>query len=285
MFDVPTADGGSESWKGESGALNTLNRNGLSRNTMEVGSPITLVGPVSRIGRNEVLAAKIISGGKEYVVFPAVANLLLQPPPEQDGTMTTAAGYVVPIINAPDIFGVWAPVRFPGTAIFLADLPLTDNARAQADAYDPVADDLANKCTPAGIPGMLDQPYPIEFIDEGDSIRMRFEEWEGERIIYMDDSADAGVESIFGHSNGSWDGDTLVIVTSGMGYPYYDDAGTPLTEDMLVTERYTIDEEQHRLNWSATTVDADVFTEPAVMEGWMVWTPGLEIRSFECADG
>ena len=219
MFDVQTTQGGSETWKAEAGAINTLNRNGLSRDTLREGSLVTLIGPISRIGRNEILAAKIISSGNEYVVFPAVANLLLQPPPEPGETMTTAAGYVVPIIDAPDIFGVWAPVRFPGTAIFPANLPLTESARAEADVYDPVADDLANKCTPAGMPGMLDQPYPIEFINEGDTIRMRFEEWEGERVIHMNDTADTGVESIFGHSNGNWDGETLVIATIGMDLP------------------------------------------------------------------
>lgn len=283
MFDVSNGQGEPDRWKAEAGSINTLNRTGLSRDTISDGATITLVGPVSRFGRNEILAAKIVSSGIEYLSFPAIANLLLQAPPESDKTMTTAAGYEVPITDASDIFGVWAPVRFPGTGVFPVDLPLTLGARVDVDGYDPAADDLANECTPAGMPGMLDQPYPVEFVDEGEKIRMRFEEWEGERIIYMNDtSVDKGPVTIFGHSTGRWEGETLVIVTNGMDYPYYDDAGTPLTEDMEVIERYKIGEDRYQLNWTATTVDPNVFTEPVTMEGWMIYAKDIEIQAFEC---
>lgn len=58
---------------------------------------------------------------------------------------------------------------------------MTAAAKASLAAYDPVRDDLAQQCIPAGMPSMLDQPYPIEFIDEGD------------RIIVVVGVADAGV--------------------------------------------------------------------------------------------
>lgn len=287
VLDVQNEQGEVERWEAEAGSINTLNRTGVSRDIIKEGATVTLVGPVSRFGRSEVLAAKLLSAGTEYSVFPAITNAVFQPTPESGKTtLTTAAGYEVPIVDAPDIFGVWAPVVFPATGIIAVDLPLTESAQVAVDAYDPAAEDLANQCLPAGMPSLLDQPYPIEFIDEGNMIRMRIEEWEGERTIYMSgDAADQGPATLYGYSNGRWEGETLVIVTSGMDYAFYNDAGAPLTADMVVTERYTIDEERHRMNWTATTVDPNVFTEPVTMGGWMIYAPDLEIESFECAVG
>ena len=286
QFEWVNESGTPETWLAEAGSINTLNRTGLSRDTIQVGSTVTLIGPASRRGRKELLAGVMESGGVEYLVFPAIANAVMQPPPPQSETViTAAAGYEITLQDAPDIFGVWAPVRFPGTGLFPADLPLTEKAQVALDAYDAAADDTANQCLPAGMPSMLDQPYPIEFINEGEQIRIRFEEWEGERMVYMDGRKQAGEPSIFGHSTGRLEGDTLTIETSGIAYDYYNDAGVPLTEAMTVTERYWIDEARHRLNWSATTQDPNIFTEPVTMEGWMVWANQLVILDFECDAG
>ena len=114
---------------------------------------------------------------------------------------------------------------------------------------------------------MLDQPYPIEFIDEGERIIMRIEEWNGRRTIHMNDSSpQEGIGTIYGHSRGRWDGNALVIETTGIGYPYYNDAGVPLTRDSVVTERYSISADGRRMDWSATTVDPTLFNGPASLQ-------------------
>ena len=283
VFSVENELGEAETWRAEGAAINTLIRNGVSRDDLQIGGSITVIGPVSRFGRNEIIAAKAITSGKEYVLFPALANVLLEPPPESESTVTSAAGYELVIAKAPDLFRVWVPIEFPATGIHPVALPLTDHARAAADAYDAIEDDLAADCIPAGMPSMLDQPYPVEFVDQGDRIMMRFEEWNGVRTIHMNDSAPGGGRgTIFGDSTGRWDGDTLVIETSGVDYPSYNDAGVPMTEDMRVTERYSPSADRLRMNWTATIVDPSVFTEPVSFGGWMAWSPDIEIREFGC---
>ena len=131
---------------------------------------------------------------------------------------------------------------------------------------------------------MLDQPYPIEFIEEGDRIVMRVEEWNGVRTIDMTAApGNAGAGTIYGHSRGRWDGEALVIETSGIDYPYYNDAGVPLTPEAVVTERYTLSADGRRMDWTVTTVDASVFTGPTSLSGWAVWAPDIEIQPFECS--
>jgi hypothetical protein len=284
VFSVKNDQGGVETWSAKGDAINTLVRNGLTKDLFRVGGSITVIGPVARSGRSEMVAAKVVVSGTEYGIFPALADELDEELPQQSQrTLTSAAGYEISYAPAPDLFRVWTPVDFPATGVRPQELPLTDTARASLATYDPAGDDLAAQCIPAGMPSMLDQPYPIEFIDQGDRIIMRVEEWNGRRAIHMTNSdPDEGIGTIYGHSAGRWDGEALVIETSGIGYPYYNDAGVPLTRDTVVTERYSISPDGRRMDWTTTTVDPTVFTGPTVLSGWAVWAPAIEIREFEC---
>lgn len=287
-LSVENEQGEIETWTGEAGSVNTLNRINLSRETLRPGMEITLVGPVSSRGRNEILAARAITETGDYAVFPAASYLLIQPPAESGdpNRVTSAAGYDISIAPAEDIFRVWVPMRFPGTAVYEMEFPLTETGKEALTRYDAAADDLATLCSPPGMPSMLDQPYPVEFIDRGEHITMHFEEWEGHRVIYMDGGPPAGAAAtITGISQGSWDGDVLVIETDRIEYPYYDDFGIPLSEDAHVTERYAISEDGMRLEWSAEASNPDVFTDPFTISGWMVYSPDIEIRDFKCSQG
>ncbi len=286
VFSVEDEQGGQTTWRAEGGSVNTLERNGLSTELFPVGETLTLIGPVSRSGRNLMVAVQAVVDGNEYGIFPALSDELDEDlPPETQLTLTSAAGYEISYEPAADLFRVWTPVDFPATGVRPLELPLTDTAQSSLDAYDPASGDLAAQCIPAGMPSMLDQPYPIEFIDEGDRIIMRVEEWNGLRTIYLtDDGANEGVGTIYGHSSGRWDGDALVIETTGIAYPYYDDAGVPLTQDAVVTERYSLSADGRRMDWTATTVDPTVFTGPTTLSGWAVWSPEIEIKEFQCVE-
>ena len=76
---------------------------------------------------------------------------------------------------------------------------------------------------------MLDTPYPVEFVDEGEQIVMRLEEWDGTRTIYMNpgDGPPVQEHSPKGISFGRWEGKTLAIFTTYIDYPFLDDLGTP----------------------------------------------------------
>ncbi len=285
VFAVQDGRGEVQRWRAEGDAVNTMVRNGLTRDLFQTGATITVIGPVARSGKPEMIAARTVVAGREFEIFPALADELTEElPPASQATLTSAAGYVISYAPAPDLFRVWTPVDFPATGVRPQELALTAAARASVATYDPVRDDLATQCIPAGMPSMLDQPYPIEFIDEGERIIMRVEEWNGRRTIHMTDAnPDEGIGTIHGHSRGRWDGDALVIETRGIGYAYYNDAGVPLTRDAVVTERYTISADGRRMDWTMTTVDPAVFTSPTSLSGWAVWAPSIEIRPFECA--
>jgi len=186
--------------------------------------------------------------------------------------------------SASGLFRVWVPVSVPNTGSGRIEFPLTEAAREARANWDP-ANDPALQCVPPGMPAAMDNPYPIELEDRGDTIVLRLEEWDGVRTIHMDpDSIEAApLPSPMGYSVGRWDGDALVVETSAIDYPNFDDLGTPQSESMRLTERFDLDESGDRLHWTAEIVDPLSFTEPVTLEIEWLWIPGNALKSFDCA--
>ena len=60
------------------------------------------------------------------------------------------------------------------------------------------------------------------------------------RTIYMDDHKEAPADSWMGWSNGRWEGETLVVDTSGFnGQTWFDRAGNFHSDALHVVERFT----------------------------------------------
>jgi hypothetical protein len=134
------------------------------------------------------------------------------------------------------------------------------------------------------MPVMLDTPYPIEFVDQGDRIVMRLEEWAGVRTIYIKPGGGPPVQehSPYGVSFGRWEKDGLAVFTTYIDYPYSDDLGTPQSKDVAVLERYTLSEDGARLDIEVTVTDPAMYSEPLVRRGWLAYEPGQTIKPYDC---
>ena len=133
-----------------------------------------------------------------------------------------------------------------------------DKNRAGWPAADPEA-----KCYMAGIPRATYMQYPFQIVQgEGDIITFAYTYANANRPVFMRDHQRAPVDLWMGRSNGSWDGDTLVIeVNSNIEDTWLDRAGNHHSSAMVVTERYTLVDE-HMLQYEATIDDPETFTKP-----------------------
>lgn len=282
------ANGEPELWRLEGSALNLLQRRGVSSDILKVGDRVVVAGPLSSRGQKTMIASLVtLPTGEKVPLFPgsAVRAGLLDPdapaarPSRGEPRATAPAG-------DRDIFGVWRPIEKPNTDSGSGIPPwsLTEAATAAYEAFDPLSDDPASSCVQAGMPVILDTPYPVEFAESGENILIRIEEWDGRRTIHMsaDDGRAAERASPMGYSVGHWQGNTLIITTTDISYPYFDDLGTPQSGSLKITERYTLSEDGNRLDWEATAFDPEIFTEPPVLRGYMAWSPREEVRPFEC---
>jgi hypothetical protein len=283
-------NGEPEIWQLEASAVNLLRRLGLDRDAIKEGDTVIATGPTSRRGLKTMVASTItLENGQTYALFPgsaARAGLIDSIPTADGSTQRSAAEIAADTAAASGIFRVWTPRKKPtlDQGLGIPQWPLTETAQAAVAAYNPLTDDPALRCVPAGMPIIMDNPYPMKFIREGDNIVMHLELSDGRRVIHMDGEkrAEDVLPSSLGYSTGHWEGNELVIQTDNINYPYFDDLGTPQSGELELVERYTLSDDETRLDWEAVAMDAEVFTEPVSLNGYLVWVPGEEVKPFNC---
>jgi hypothetical protein len=164
--------------------------------------------------------------------------------------------------------------------------PLTPAAKTALAAFDFAADDPTNDCTPKGMPTIMEQPYPIEFADQGARIQVRMEEYDTLRTIRMDAAGAAGESAAAparnGYSVGRWDGRTLVVTTTKSSWGHFDSVGIPLSPAAVILERFSPSEDGARLDYSLTVTDAATFTAPVEMKKFWIYRPEIKLERYSC---
>ena len=88
--------------------------------------------------------------------------------------------------------------------------------------------------------------------------------------------------SVLGYSTGRWDGESLVVTTTHIDWPWFDQTGVRQTEAIELLERFTLSEDGLRLNYSVTATDPATFTEPVVLTRDWIWLPGEQVQPYNC---
>jgi len=71
------------------------------------------------------------------------------------------------------------------------------------------------------------------------------------------------------------------VTTTRINWPYFDNIGTPQSENVEMLETFTVSEDQARLDYRLTVTDPGTFTEPAVFERhWLAL--GEQIELYDC---
>jgi hypothetical protein len=148
---------------------------------------------------------------------PAATPVLTGDPTRRDITIPD---------SVPNISGMWSPQTFfrtirPMSGEETPFLPwarkfFLDRSAAEA-AGSPLFDPNAN-CLPSGVPRVLPTPYPYDIVQTPNAIYVGIEVMHSFRIIHMDGKpmpADFK-PSYLGYSVGHWEGETLVIKTTGL---------------------------------------------------------------------
>ena len=118
------------------------------------------------------------------------------------------------------------------------------------------------KCYMPGIPRAAYMPFPFQIVQGTTTIAFAYEFATSNRVVRMANHQKAPVPSWMGWSNGRWEGDTLVVeVTGNNEQTWFDRAGNFHSEDMKVTERYTL-RNPDVIDYEATIEDPKTFTRP-----------------------
>jgi hypothetical protein len=136
-------------------------------------------------------------------------------------------------------------------------LKTRDQSRAEWPKSDP-----ETFCYLPGIPRATYMPYPFQILQGDRDILMVYSYATANRTIYMRDHQQPPVDSWMGRSNGHWEGDTLVVVTTGFnGRAHLDRAGNFFSESLKVTERFTL-QSANVIRYEVTLEDPQTYSAP-----------------------
>jgi hypothetical protein len=210
----------------------------------------------------------------------------------------------------PDFSGLWrgaptggrgqpAPVAPPGTppiAMFRdvaqnvpGGLPIKPEfAAIKKERMDNNSKDNPEAlCLPMGLMQFHTQGFPRKFIQTPKLLVILYEASYGIRQIFLDGRPLPNNDPepwYYGYSTGRWEGDTLVVETSGFRDDgWLDIVGTPMTDQAKMTERF------RRVSYGRMEIDITVDDPKAYSKPWtvrhnQVFMPDQEIIEFICEE-
>jgi hypothetical protein len=283
-FSIRTMEG--ETWEVETNSVSIIGRMGISSDLMQLGDEVTVAGFKALSGSQDMWTNNVqLADGREIVTRPGVD------PYWSNSTLGTSADWLAEGTEATDsdargqgIFRVWS-THFTGASrrLFGDELPLTAAAAAVRASFDPVSEELISDCTPKGVPWIMAQPYPVAFVDQGDTILFQIEEYDSVRTIYMDpDAVLDNTPTKLGQSRGRWVGEALHVTTRRIDWPFFDASGTPQSDAVELFERFSLSEDGSQLIYRLTATDPATFTRPVELNKAWMWRPGEVVKPYEC---
>ena len=168
------------------------------------------------------------------------------------------------------------------------EIPYRPEARAKRDENrrNRLELDPEIKCYLPGVPRSTYMPFPFQIIQSREHIMMIHEYAGAVRTIYMENHTQAPAPSWMGWSNGHWEGETLVVDSTGFNdQTWFDRSGNFHSDALQVTERFT-PRSADTLTYEATIEDPNVFTRPWTMSMplYRRAEPNAAILEFRCVE-
>jgi hypothetical protein len=192
------------------------------------------------------------------------------------------------IAKLPDFGGVWELVfRASGAGAPPEQPAFTPDYAAKLATYKAEAakgdheDNLSANCLPPGMPGVMNQPYPVEFLVTPGKLTVVIEAYSQMRRIFTDgrkhpDDPDL---TFNGHSIGRWEGDTLVIDTVGFT------ADTPLGNGgMQHSDKMRIEERMRVTAPDTMEIRTTIYDPVALTKPWTTTKTLARHRDWDIAE-
>jgi hypothetical protein len=201
-----------------------------------------------------------------------------------------------------DLTGVWYPSSVNTFAFIWTDphgqrlntLPFTPWAEEKFKANHPIggaytaltSNDPNIGCLPPGVPNVYIHAYPVEILQVPGRAIMFFEYGHFVRQIFTDgrDHPKDANPTWMGDSIGKWEGDTLIVDSTGFNdKTWLDVAGHPHSEALHVVERMRR-ADHDTLTIDITIDDPQAYTMPLKTQRKYILKPGWNIMEYICED-
>jgi hypothetical protein len=234
-----------------------------------------------------VLAALSVSATAQWLNFPTKGI-----PRLPDGKPDLSAPAPKTAEGKPDLSGMWqmrGPKFLQNIAADLKpeDVPMLPAAAAiykHRHEEAPGIGESDSHCLPQGVPKINATPVPFKIIQAPGLVLILYEAFNLFRQVFTDGRPlpkDPN-PTWLGYSIGRWDGDTLVVESTGFNdETWLDQAGHPHSEALHVTERF------RRVNFGnmdlqVTIDDPKMYSKPWTVKQDPRLVPDTEILEFIC---
>jgi hypothetical protein len=184
--------------------------------------------------------------------------------------------------------GLWLPVFGITDPISpAATVPFQPWAKAVYDDRQKHELEPHTRCKPSGVARQFLTPYGVEFVELPEIERVYIFDVGGPhtyRTIYMDGRTHPTnfAPTFYGHSIGWWEGDTLVVDTTGFNEAFWlDRRGLPHTNRLHTIERFTrVD--SNTIRYEVTVDDPGAYTASWNARFNLRWENGTELFEYVC---
>jgi hypothetical protein len=233
-----------------------------------------------------VLRRSRVFSGAVFSLMGCFTAVALAATPAASGP--PAASYSA-IAKLPDFGGVWELVFGPprGGAGPPEQPALTPDYAAKLKVYQAEGhqDNPTANCLPPGMPGIMNQPYPMEFLLTPGKITVIIEAYSQTRRIFTDGRKhpDDPDPTFNGHSIGHWEGDTLVVDTVAFSTdtPLGNSWGMRHSEQMRIEERFRLSSPDS-MEIRTTVTDPLALTKPYTSTKTLARHRDWEIAEYIC---
>lgn len=283
-FRMEDADG--EIWELEAGSSpTTFLRAGITEDDfLQAGDYVRAAGFVSRRDPRSIgLTNLLLPSGLEHVGGMAGASVRWGEEMTADALVPTAARIEEDRRSANGIFRTWSVRQAPQPRTSEYQPYLSERGREVAATMAQDGSEALELQCRTGMPTTMFERSRIRISDHGDRIHVWTEQYNTHRDIYMDpETTPEPAWSNVGHSVGHWEGDVLVVNTSHVNHPTFDEGTTPQSDQATYVERFSTRENGEWLDYTFTITDPVMFAEPVTLTMPRRWIPGVDLFEFDC---
>jgi hypothetical protein len=312
FVNVTTAEDGIVNWAVELPSPVTLEQSGWTAQSLRPGDAIAAEGIAARDGTRQIWGEALVETATGRKVLYAMERSAIAPreprptPRWPDGkprlSGDASGGFwgdpsATVLVEKGVTVGIGADGQLRNVADAAKVAPMQPWAlglyqhRQRRQLRD---DPLFLNCKPPGGVRYLESPFGFQFIEDRERQRIFVLIGGGNhnyRIIYLDGREQRGQVDgdddnplYYGRAVGRWDGDTLVVETTGFNEDFwFTNGGLPHTDRLRLTERFSRPD-YDTLRYEVTVEDSGAYTRPW-SSGWELhWVGGEELPPYFCQD-
>ncbi|MDR0780941.1 MAG: hypothetical protein LBF16_09665 [Pseudomonadales bacterium] len=289
-----------------------LKNSGWSGTTLQPGDTIQVSGITARDGSRQIWGENVVSSANNRQVYN-VTNAAPTHPLAPRPTPRWPDGHVALGTTTGGTDGFWA---FPSAKVLQEDganLKFDSDAKLlninDANKVAPMQpwalalykhrqernlqdDPMYLNCKPPGGPRQYQSDLGLQLLEDRENGRIFVLMGSGNRnyrIIYLDGRTTTGLVSgdddnplYYGRALGRWEGDTLVVTTSGFNEDFwFSNGGLPHTDLLTMEERFTRPDAD-TLQYKVTINDPGAYTKPWSASWTMQWVGGEDLPPYFC---